>query len=175
MIRIKPLTALLLCALLVFTTAGFDACDEKPSKEKFLAYAKDINHAFITFGPIIAQDRPALKAKWDIGTGITERVIAAVEASDKTEVVALIADLIPLVNEVAAEFTNNRTALIILAGADIGLHFFVNHYSRDEVAKASSKKGSSRVATSDPMVIEEFRQRRAWGCDYKPERCKDLK
>lgn len=168
--NIRSLTAITLCALLVFTTAGFQGCDSKPDKAQFLAYAKDINNAFVQFGPIIAQDKPSLKAKWDIGTGITEKVIAAVEASNKTEVIGLIADLIPLVNEVAAEFTNNRTALIILAGANIGLHAFVNHYKPDKVSS-----GSKRAAQSDPLVIEEFRSKPAWGCTYLPERCKALK
>jgi hypothetical protein len=95
-------------------------------------------------------------------------------------VVALVAELIPIVNEVVAEFTNNRNALIILAGADIGLHFFVNHYKPDasEVANGATgpkRSSAAHTAPSTSETLEQFKQQPAWGCGYFPEKCKALR
>ena len=176
--RIKPLTAIALCALLIFTTTAADCektGDKTPAEQKaeFLSYAKDINQAFISFGPIIAAHKPEWKSKWDTATSISAQVIKAVEASNETEVVRLIAELIPIVNETVAQFTDNTTALIILAAADIGLHLLVNHYNPSE----SSGRPSAAARRGPEGTLLEFKTKPVWGCSYLPDKkaCKALR
>lgn len=150
---------LLLSAILIFSPMAADKCGNKTpaqQKQEFLAYAKDVHGGFVSFAPFIALHKPGLKPKWDFGTGIAGKLITAVEASNKTAVAGVVADLIPIVNAAFAEFINNPNALLILAAVNIALRFFVNHYRPEEVA----------AGFAGHSVLEEFKAQRVWGCDY---------
>lgn len=162
---IKKLTATLLLASLVVATAGWQGgCGDKTPDQKkaeFVAYAKDINTAFISAGPLIAQLKPELKPKWDKGTRIAGQVLVAVEAVNETEVTRLIIELIPIFTEVAAEFTDNTRVLVILALADIGLRVFANHYRPDSSVSSGRPSAAGNVTAAK---MRAFKNRPKWRC-----------
>jgi len=160
---------LLLTATLCFVSLGF-ACS-KSEKDQNVAFAKDVVNSLTDARPLIVQLRPQIAVRYDQAINSARRLVTAIENSNQTEAIGLLADLIPIVSDVAAQFTDNTKVLAILALANIGLHFLVNHiHTAAGVATARSAADSAARE-----VIFEFDAQPVWGCDYKPEKCKGLR
>lgn len=151
-------------ACLILCTAGFKACP-KSEKDSAVAFARDLNGAFIAAGPLVAQKSAELGRQWVIATGLTAQVIDAIATSDSTQVARLIQDILPVFNEVVRAFSNDPNVLLALALGQIALNFFVNHY----VTK--SNKARMAVSPATLKAIDEFKAQRQFGCELRPERC----
>lgn len=175
-------------AVLIFVTTAFacgkkcdDVCKDKTGAEKescvqvckdgekaaFIAWAKDINGVFKSARPHIARLKPSLLSKWDAGTAITDKLILAVQESNEVDIARLVGDLIPVVEEVAAQFTDNVTVLTILALGNIGLHFFLNHLP--PITPSMRDTATSQGLAVDTLV--NFKAQPIWGCKYLPDKC----
>jgi hypothetical protein len=159
---------LLLTATLCFVSLGF-ACS-KSEKDQNVAFARDVVNSLNDARPLIVQLRPQIAARYDQAINSAGRLVTAIENSNQTEAIGLLTDLIPVVSDVAAQFTNNTKVLTVLALANIGLHFLVNHIHTAEGAATAR-----RSASASRDVVFEFDAQPVWGCDYKPEKCKGLR
>lgn len=154
---------LALC-LLTGVCAGFKACTPSDKKEA-ITWSKDIRGSLISARPLIIKLKPELAGPLDKIINTSGELITAIEASNNVEALRLIAELTPIFESIAAEFTNDVKILTILAIVDIGLHFLVNHLPDATIANAPP--GSAPVKT-----VLEFRDKQVWGCAYRPDKCK---
>jgi hypothetical protein len=155
----------ILTLTLVFCVSyfGFGFACKKSQHDSDLAWAKDIATAFHTAEPYAVSLPPSLQAKYHKAVALADQVVETVAISDATTTAELLRDLIPIFNEVAKIFTDNKTVLDVLAIADIGLHVLLNHLP--------ARSGIGAGATQGLEVLAEFQQQQIWGCAYHPELC----
>jgi hypothetical protein len=155
-------TALVLStiACMILCTAGFDSCS-KDKKQQGIAFARDLAGSIRVAAPIVAQKNPELARRMEQAANSADRIVTAIEASNSTEIAALVRDILPIFTEVARQFSDNQNVLIGLALGQIALNFFVNHYVK-----------SGGVAASVAPEIENFKALPQFGCQYRPDRCK---
>jgi hypothetical protein len=173
----RRLVTLVLLGCLITATAGFKACP-KSEKDRNVAYARDVLSGFQAGQRFIDQVKPSLSDEWREATNSSSRLIEAVAASDQEEVVALLADIMPVFTEGIDALTNNTTALSLLSWADIALHIFANHIGAAAVALASPARATTKGMTKSAsaatalVAIERFRAQPSFGCRYAPEKCR---
>jgi hypothetical protein len=144
-------------AALVEVASGF-AC----SKADLTATAKDVLDSLKSAQPYITQLLPAKAAVFAALVEEAGKLVTAVASSNKQDALNLLADITPVFTEIASDLHGNSTVLAILAVADIGLHFLVNHIQVPTNGRLSARMG--RIAA--------FKAQRSWGCDYHPEKCR---
>jgi hypothetical protein len=156
--KIRLLTSFLLATCLIYASLGF-AC----SKAQLTSTAKDVLGALKDAQPFIAQLLPGKAAAFAALIPEAERLVAAVQNSDKATALALVADIGPTLSQIAADLHANANVMAILAVANIGLHFLVNHLP------ATVGKGAS----ASPVMARamQFKQEAVWGCRYRPDKC----
>jgi hypothetical protein len=155
---------------LLLTTAGFKGCSQS-EKQRNVAFARDIVGAFDLAGPIIARKKPSLAANWTKGTENARKLADAIAASDQTEIVRLLRDILPIVTEVVTAFKGDDGFEFAFALGQIGLNFFVNHYLPAGGSVTSAKRGVASAVNTDSAIVEEYRALPQFGCRLKPERC----
>ena len=164
--QIRPLTAVALCAVLLFSTTAFKCGDgsKTPEQEKaeFTAYAKDIRASVVAASPLILQLKPQLADRWNRAVSISGEMISAVEHSDKTTAAALVVELVPIFTAVIDEFTDNQKVLIALALGNIALQFFANHYLNEVTDTAPSR--SAAAGNVKRAKVAAFASRKKWRC-----------
>jgi len=171
---IRPWTALLLITALCCVSLGW-ACkkssnsDAAVTKARAVAFAKDIASGLRSAQPLVSQLSPEAGRLLEKGIPIADKIIVAVDASDATSAAALMADLIPTVNELAAQFTGNAKVLAFIALADIGIHFLINH-AAEIFGEDMARTDRSARAAGD--AIKKYAQQPIWGCQYHPEKCR---
>jgi hypothetical protein len=183
---IKLSTALLTIAALFFVTCGF-ACnrsnsnnDNRPpdppiSRAQAILFAKDIASGLRSALPVVTNLKPAAGEVLRRALPIADQVIAAIERSDPASTRDLLNQLIPLTEQVIEQFTDNATVLGFMALADIGIHFLINHSDQIFGAAATATKAGKRAMSSTAAdAVTTYAQRPAWGCEYHPEKCKQL-
>lgn len=134
----------------------------KEDKDRNVAFAKDLSGALKLAAPIIAQKKPQLAAKMTQAINAADRLIDAIDRSDKTTAASLINEILPIFTEVAREFTNDTNILLALALGQIALNFFVNHYL----------KTVAGGALKFDRTVEEFKALPQFGCQLRPEYCR---
>lgn len=166
-------TGLLLIATLAFSGLGFDACkkgDGGITKEQGIAFARDIASSVRSALPLVSQLKPAAGRILEQAIPIADSVISAVERSDLNSTVSLLNQLIPIIDQTVAQFTANVKVLTLLALADIGIHFLINHADDIFGSKAVAKaRRGANVATVD--AVTQYAGRTVWGCKHVPEKC----
>lgn len=176
---IRPLTALLLVAALCWVSLGVGPCKTDPNKpttkEQGIAFAKDIASGLRSAQPLVAQLNPKAGELLATGIPIADQIITAVGKGDAVTVVALLNDLLPIVNQVVGQFTSNIKVLTFMALADIGIHFLINH-APEIFGTADMQQLALRAnRPGDPAnAIRAYAQRPAWGCQYHEEKCRQL-
>lgn len=161
----------LLAMLMLSLPVGllYKACS-KPDRAKAVAFAKDVRDALVRAEPYVvnalnAKGKQALAASFTKIVPYGSRLLVAVEGSDGATALEVIADIVPVFNAIAAEFTNDIAVLSILALADIGLHFLASHLV----------KAAESANTSISNTVQEFARQQVWGCAYHPKKCEGLK
>lgn len=165
LIYLRPMTSVLLSAVLVFSLTAFKCGGDKtPEQQKaeFIAYAKDIRDGFVAAGPFIIKLKPGLESQYNMGTSIAGKLISAVEQSNSTEAADLVTELVPIFTEIVDEFTDNTKILATLALANIGLAFFANHY-KSATASASARGPVAQSSQKQARAIA-FANRKPWKC-----------
>lgn len=141
--------------VLVITTTAF-AC----SKDKLVMFANDAFVAVKQAQPYISQLLPEKAALFATVVTNSEKLVAAIKASDKQKALDILADITPVLNEIVASLGANQQVLTILAVADIAFHFLVNHIKVEPtVVSASPKLGK----------LMQFKAQKVWGCQYRPD------
>lgn len=97
---------------------------------------------------------------------VAKDLIAAIKNGDTSNALALVNAIFPVIEEIAAIIVGvNPIATAILAVANIGLHFIINHVQ----AKVPT------MARMSPAVRQalDYGAQAAWGCQYhaKDKRC----
>lgn len=160
--------SLALVASLVFVSVGFDSCkNQKPEdKERNIALAKDIASSVESAVPVVTALHAGAGKLLATAVPIANNVISAVERSDFNSAVALLRELLPIINGVVAQFSNNVQVLGALALANIALHLLINRMA-PKVVKAAKAR---RIKTGND-VIADFAAQPVWGCKYRPDLC----
>lgn len=172
----RRLVTLTLIGCLLFATAAFKACP-KSEKDRNVALARDVLSGFQATQPLVDRLAPALSGSWSRATGRAAELISAVEASNETEIVAILADVMPVFTAAVAAFTGNEKVLAGLALADIALHWFANrvvkaHAVANQPGQRKQTLRALRSAHEPLAVIEQFNAQPSFGCQFKPEKCK---
>ena len=145
--------ALVLVSALTFATlVSQTAC----TKGQMVAAAKDVASALHDAQPFITQLVPGKAARFAQAVGEAEKLVTAIEASDKTTAASLIADIFPAIDEVASDLGANTKVLAILAIANISLHFLVNHLPQSKMLAVAGGATYAKLAA--------FKQRPVWRC-----------
>jgi hypothetical protein len=155
----------ILVLLLSVAGLGFAKCGDKTQREKDLVWAKDIATACAKAEPLVAQLNPEFAPTYHQLVVASQKVIAAVDASDAETAAQLLREMVPIINQTVALFTNNTKVLTILAIADIGIGVLLNHLPESPQASIPGQAGQIDV-------LVEYKNQRRWGCDYRPEKCK---
>lgn len=156
----------LLCGLLLATAAfkgcpgKAPACDNPPcatptpdaaaEHAKAVKYARVANNSFKIVAPLFIKD--AARRAAFLGDG--DKLVAAVEATDASGVVAALNDLLPTFQEIAAEHTDSVAVQIAFALADQALSYFADRVSDAVQAGAVP---ISKSASSKMRVVLAFR------------------
>lgn len=159
MIRNKLSLSLFLIASIIFVTAGFKGCSNQPSdpagkKAQALKFARSLNTAIATIGPIVVAAKPALAVGIGKATAAASKITTAIEQDSTTSIPLLVADILPVFNQIAAEFTQNRAVLVGLAVADIALEWFAENFVAALPAGVSQTGGSSELARATQLIVE---------------------
>jgi hypothetical protein len=149
-------------SLVLMSTAGFKGCP-KTEKDRNVAFARDLVGAFEMVGPIIAKKKPSLEAKWNTATQSARKLVDAIDASNQTEIVTLLRDILPIVTEVVTAFKGDDKFEWAFALGQIALNFFVNHWL---------PQGAGVIASPDAEIVGSYLALPQFGCRLKPERCK---
>jgi len=156
----KRSTSIVLSAVLLLSTVAATC-----SKQSLVSNANDVLTALTAARPLINQLLPRSGVKFDQAITIATKLKDAVAASQTTEAVALLSQLIPTFSSIVNEDINQLTAsqkttiLASLAIADIGLHYLASHI----------RDNAPQVPTAGPqiVVIVNFSNEPVWGTKYK--------
>ncbi len=161
-LSIRPITAILLSAVLLMSTMAFKCGDgtKTPEQEKqeFIAYAQDIVGAFTDARSLVVSLNPGLAGRYDIATQIARDLLAATQNSNETEAARLVVALVPAFTSIAGEFTGNTKILAILALGQIGLRFYANHYMN------AVRTGGGQGASAGNSRVRAFARAKNWRC-----------
>lgn len=93
------------------------------------------------------------------------KICTAIGTSDNLTAKTLIADFLPLLDQLIASAGKGPG----LALVDIAIHIVINHLPA--AAPSIAAKGQSGAATDDASdrVLKQYRSRAVWGCSYHPE------
>jgi hypothetical protein len=98
-------------------------------------------------------------------TPLAKELVTAIQNGNSTTAAGLVAEIFPVIENIAKSFNANPKIMALLALADIALKFLVNHLPPAPV-----------VASATQRKLGALKSERAWGCDYLPadKRCKEL-
>lgn len=153
----RSLMLVVLCGVIALNCAFYGKCGPAPTpcdnppcatptpdpaaqKAKALKYARAIANSFRIVTPLIAKNNPAEEAKLNHLTSSADKLIDAVANDNNTEIVALLADIMPQFTAIVDEYTSNTAIQIALVLADEALNFFA-----DEFVNAVSQPGVMKV------------------------------
>lgn len=164
--KIRP-TILMLALFIATIPLTAAKCD----KNQLVAAAQDVvdvvtNKELLTALQTIS---PPLLRKLEAITPSAKELITAIRNGDTSNALALVNTIFPVIDEVAASLGANQKMMAILALANIGLHFIINHVQTTAPAAASA------AALPDAQTAINFGNQRVWGCDFKKDkRCDAL-
>jgi hypothetical protein len=137
------------------------------SKDQLVASAEDVLDVVTStelMKALQAISPPGL-AKLESLVPTARDLLSAIKNGDTSSALALINTIFPVIEEIAALLVGvNPAALGILALANIGLHFIINH----------TKSSAPKMARAVPAVRQalEYGAQPMWGCQYvQDERC----
>src|SRR5689334_15564029 len=145
----RMVTALGLVMTLMYVSMGLTC-----SKSQLTSTAQDVFSALSDAQPLITQLFPGKAAKFAEAVAEAKKLVDAVRASDKTQAAALVADIFPVIDEVASDLGANTKVLALLGLANIGLHVLVNH-----LPQTAGVSAGGQVAK-----LAQFRSRPVWRC-----------
>lgn len=156
----RHITALLLATVLI-SSLGF-----KCSKQQTAAVGQDVIDGLKAAESQVLASLPQIKTKYLRLEGWAVEIKAAFVAADTAKARDLIAAFLPTFDDIAARLGANRGWLALV---DIGIHFALNHLP----SAAASTSAAHEADSSESLdVIERYRARPVWGCQYRPEKCK---
>jgi hypothetical protein len=151
---------------------------ERPARTKVdqnVAFARDVAGA-VKAGcqAAIKKDSSKWRARCDTAVTDANKLIDAFASSDSTSIATLVRDVLPTFTDLATEFTNNDVVLGLMAGGQIALNFFINHFlDTASASKAGKARTAAAAAESGELgAVDRFRALPQFGCRLKPERCK---
>jgi post-segregation antitoxin (ccd killing protein) len=152
----------------------FTACP-KTKVDQNVAFARDVAGA-VKAGcdAAIKKDASKWRARCDTAVADANKLIDAFASSDATNIATLVRGVLPVFTDLATEFTHNDVILGLMAGGQIALNFFINHYVSEPPAVAGGPKaGKARAAmkSDDNDAVDNFRALPQFGCRLKPEKC----
>lgn len=161
--QLNPLLVFVAISSLLLAVTFTTGCPKKEI-DKNIAFAQDLVGSFEVASPLIHSKSEAAGKRWDEGTTIARKVLAAARASASASFAGLLKDLLPIFTDTVRQFSNDQNILLALALGQIALNFYVNHY-----LTATAKMAAS---PNDLKTIHDFRALPQFGCQLKPERCK---
>lgn len=156
----KRSTSIVLSTVLFLTTFAATC-----SKQSLVSNASDVLIALTAARPLIQQLVPKSGPKLEQAIGIATKLKDAIAASQTTEAVTLLSQLIPTFSSIVNDDINSLTAsqkttiLAALALADIGLHYLAVHI-RDNQPQVFA-------ASPQSATIIKFANEPVWGDKYK--------
>lgn len=166
---LRVLTTFAAIGSLLVCMAFMPACP-KSEKDRNLAFARDISGSFRAVSSLILLSHPALAEKLQRAADRADHLISAIEASNGTEIAAIVRDILPVFTDIAKQFRGSQNVLLALALGQIALNFFVNHF----LSTASQRASKVGIAADRETIdsIQEFKALPQFGCQLKPEKCK---
>lgn len=107
-------------------------------KAEALAKARSLNNAIRNVARIVTSIKPALGSILVKATNASDQIITAITNDNATSIPKLLADIFPVIDQVAAEFSNDKTVLIFLALADVALSYFTDQFTLAVGAQVTS-------------------------------------
>lgn len=154
-------------AVVICLTLCLTGCPQS-SRDRDAAYARDVAGAFRAAAPLVAPLNAGLAAQMTKAADNADLLAQAFASSNKDQVVALIAEVLPVFTQVAETYSQNQTILTALALGQIALNFIVDHYL-SHVSLAL--KARTRAGGAEQDVIDRFRALPQFGCQMRPEKC----
>ncbi|HEU4391039.1 MAG TPA: hypothetical protein VFV34_24750 [Blastocatellia bacterium] len=154
-----------LVLMMILSLAGFAGrCD----KSDVLSEADDVLVSLKAAAPLIGQFLPGSTERINQAVTIAEKLKVAIAASDSTNALALLSELVPVFQDIVEKdipqihSAASRTQIMAaLAVADIGLHLLVKRLAE---AQAS---GAVRVGAREHDALSSFAQQPVWGDKFK--------
>lgn len=143
------------------------------SKDQLVASAEDVLSVVTdqTLIKALQTLSPPLLAKIVGLVPTAKDLITAIKNGDTTNALALVNTIFPVIEEAFALFSGgNPAVLAVLALANIGLHFIMNHVSTTKTAKAAKMAGIAAV-----QQAVDYNSQPVWGCNFRSDkRCAAL-
>lgn len=154
-----------LATVAVVVTVTQTAC----SKDQLVASAEDVLSVVTdkVVNDALAAISPFALAKLAKIIPSARDLVAAVKNSDSSLAAGLVADIFPVISEIAVLLSASPVAMGVLALANVGLHFLLNHLPSGSQAKSPKVRGSVSTETVDSL--QTFKSERVWGCDFLPK------